>query len=392
MPRTCLRVCAAILLIAALSSASPAAESPDHVPADAAYTRAMAQALQALDTGDIDAARKHLESTPAGQRGFEFDYLHARAAQSPDASPAPDLITTIANPEVETRYAILNEHTRELVFICRDGSLVIHDLTSLDAPPRTVKHPGGSAVWRGDFSGDGKTFFSGHENGDVLVWNTQNWETKQTVSLGAGWPVRELAASPDGLAFVGESQSALELWSLAGDEPVKVAVVGERYNFGEGLAFSPQGDRIATGGMFDVILLDAKTGQQQAALSHASYTMGLEFSPDGTHIASAPRGNVNRFLSVFNVEQQASLFDAGPFDNYVVGLAFTPDGRRIAAGGCENKLRIFDAHSGEVVLDLPRPNCTSEPAFTRDALLLGWSEPDGFHFIELRDDKPAVTD
>ena len=351
--------------------------------ADAAYARAIQQAQQALDAGDVAAAREHLKSTQAAQRGFEFDYLQARAAAATEGTAAPDLIRTVKNPDVETRYGVLNEHARELVFICRDGGLVIHNLADLESPPRTVKHPDGSAVWRGVFSGDGKTFFSGHQNGDVVVWDAGTWEVKQTVSLGADWPVRELAASPDGLAFVGESQAALELWSLAEDEPVKVTTVGERYNFGEGLAFSPQGDRIATGGMFDVILHDAKTGEQQAALSHASYTMGLEFSPDGTHIASATRGNVNRFLSVFNIEQQSSLFDAGPFNNYVVGLGFSPDGRRIAAGGCENKLRIFDAASGVVVLDLARPECTSEPGFSRDGKLLGWSEADGFHFVEL---------
>jgi hypothetical protein len=30
---------------------------------------------------------------------------------------------------------------------------------------------------------------------------------------------------------------------------------------GEGLAYSPKGDKIATGGMFDILVHDAKTGQ-----------------------------------------------------------------------------------------------------------------------------------
>jgi hypothetical protein len=65
---------------------------------------------------------------------------------------------------------------------------------------------------------------------------------------------------------------------------------------------------------------------------------------------------------------------------------------RIAATGCENKLRIFDARSGAVVLDLPRPECTSEPFFTRDGRLLGWCEPDGVHFIELGELKTAMKE
>ena len=246
-----------------------------------------------------------------------------------------------------------------------------------------VKHPQGSAIWSGAYSREGDAFFSGHQNGEVLVWDAAKWEIRRTISLGADWPVRELAVAPDGSAFVAESQKELELWSLAGEQPKKVAGVGPRYNFGEGLAFSPQGDVLATGGMFDIILHDAKTGQNLRSMRHASYTMGLEFSPDGKRIASAPRGNVNKFLAIFDVTQDTPLFNAGPFGEYVAGMSFTPDGKLIAATGCEKALRLFDAATGKVVLALKRPECGSKPAFLRDGRLLGWNEPEGFLFIDL---------
>jgi WD40 repeat protein len=232
------------------------------------------------------------------------------------------------------------------------------------------------------FSHDGKRFFSGHQNGDVLVWDAATWKIEHTISLGAA-PVRELIAAPDGAAFAAEGVKELELWSLGGAEPKKVAGIGQRYNFGEGLAFSPQGDLLATGGMFDILLHDAKTGQMLRSMRHASYTMGLEFSPDGKRIASAPRGNVNKFLAVFDAGNQSQLFNAGPFGHYIAGMAFTPDGKRIAATGCEKVLRLFDAATGEIVLSLDRPECGAEPAYTRDGRLLGWYEPDGYRYIEL---------
>lgn len=217
----------------------------------------------------------------------------------------------------------------------------------------------------------------------MLVWDAAKWEIRRTISLGSNGPVRELAAAPDGSAFVAESEKELELWSLTGGDPKKVAGVGERYNFGEGLAFSPQGDVLATGGMFDIILHDAKTGQKLRSMRHASYTMGLQFSPDGKRIASAPRGNVNKFLAVFDVTQDNPLFNAGPFGNYVAGMAFSPDGKRIAATGCEKVLRLFDTATGAVTLSLARPDCGANLAFTRDGRLLGWSEPEGYRFIDL---------
>jgi WD40 repeat protein len=346
-----------------------------------AYARAIAQAQADLDAGRTAEARQRLDATDRALRSFEYDYLLARGAAPKGA--APDLVREIAWPKVETRYGVLNEVDRQVAFICRDGGVRVHDLNAPDAPPKSAAHEKGGAIWSGAFSRDGKTFAAGYENGDVVVWDAKTWKVRHTVSLGAKWPVRELAVAPDGSAFVAETQAELELWSLAGEVPKKVAGVGQRYNFGEGLAFSPKGDLIATGGMFDIILHDAKTGQKMNSMRHASYTMGLEFSPDGKRIASAPRANVNKFLAVFDVADGKQVFNAGPFEQYVAGLAFTPDGKRVAATGPQKDVRLFDVATGEVVLTLKRPDHTAKPGVSRDGRVLGWSEPGGYRFIDL---------
>ena len=81
---------------------------------------------------------------------------------------------------------------------------------------------------------------------------------------------------------------------------------------------------------------------------------------------------------MFDVATGKLLFNAGPFQEYVAGIAFTPDGKRIAATGCEKLQRIFDTTTGEIVLrQVTSPECGTEPAFSRDGRLLGWSESDG---------------
>lgn len=349
----------------------------------AAYAATINEVQSLLESGAVAEATAKLMTTEESRRGFEFRYLQARVAQLTEGKSAPDLVCTVAKPAVDTRYALLNPVAAQIVFICRDGGLRIHDLTMLEAEPVVVKHPAESPVWTGIFSHDGKAFASGHQNGEVIVWDVATWTVRQTVKVGEEWPVRELAISPDGLAMIAESKSGLELWSLADNTSKKIAKVGDRYNFGEGVAFSPTGDLIATGGMFDILLHDAKTGQQTRAMRHASYTMGLKFSPDGKRIASAPRGNVNKFLAVFDVTQDEPKFNVGPFGHYVAGLAFSPDGKRIAATGCEKVLRLFDASTGETVLSIKRDDCGSAPAFSHDGQVLGWSEPSGFMYIDL---------
>lgn len=376
--------CLALALSGATLALSGNALAQDAAaPADIkAYTALITQAQTVLEAGKLTEAKAALEKTDVNSRSFEYDYLTARITKE-SAAKAPDLVQKIAVTEIETRYGVLSPIARQVVFICRDGSLRIYDLNKPDDKPQIVPNEKGGAIWTGAFSHDGKTFAAGHEKGEVVIWDATTWKQRHVIKIAEGAPVREIALAPDGTAVVAEGKSSLELWTLEGEAPKKVADLGERYNFGEGLAFSPKGDLIATGGMFDILLHDAKTGAQKSSMRHASYTMGLEFSPDGKQIASAPRGNVNKFLSVFDIESAKPLFTGGPFAHYIAGLAFTPDGKRVIATGPIQDVRLFDAITGTVVLKLSRGAMTAKPSITHDGKILGWCEQNSFCYIDL---------
>jgi WD40 repeat protein len=157
---------------------------------------------QVLDAGQIDDARTALAQTELND-SLELRYLRVRLDRSHGTQPAPDLIQLVEKPaDVEVRYAVLHPSARQIVFLCRDGSLRIRDLTQRDSEPNVVPDENGSAVYRGQFSADGKRFLSGHENGKVIVRNAADWTEIATVPVGNAWPVRELAVSPDGTSFV----------------------------------------------------------------------------------------------------------------------------------------------------------------------------------------------
>lgn len=350
-----------------------------------AYIKAISSAAADLDAGRISEARNTLKATEEEWRSFEYVYLLARADAAAASAPAPDLLQTMAAPRVETRYGVLNPQTRHLAYPCRDGTVRIRDLRHPDVPEKVLRRDAAGAIWSAAYSADGKVLFAGCENGDVVAWDAGTLERRAVVSIAKDSPVRELAAAPDGSAFVAEGASALELWMMGGDKPRKSAEVGERYNFGEGLAYSPKGDLIASGGMFDINLYEARTGRPIRSINHASYTMGLDFSPDGTRIASAPSGNINKVLSVFDVEKGEQLAAAGPFACYVHGGIFTADGKRVISLACEKwpVLQLFDAASGRVVFSLPRSVGGRKPCVTPDGLFLGWNEKSGYQYVDL---------
>src|SRR5262245_34681547 len=92
------------------------------------YSQVITVAQSDLNSGRITEAVKQLETTEKTHRSFEYDYLLARTKA--DKVAPVELIQLIAKPKIESRYAVLNGATRQLVFICRDGSLVIHDMTT----------------------------------------------------------------------------------------------------------------------------------------------------------------------------------------------------------------------------------------------------------------------
>jgi WD40 repeat protein len=375
---------AALAAIALAAGVSPSF-AVDEIPEKEikAYVASLAKAETEIEAGKYAEAKTTLEKTDATQRSFEYDYLLAQANVAKQGSAPPDLVKKISASEVETRYGVLSPTARQAVFICRDGNLRIYDLSKPTEPPQIANHEKSGAIWTGAFSHDGKTFAAGHEAGEVVIWDTATWKEQQVMKIAEAAPVREIALAPDGSSVVAEGNSSLELWTLKGEVPKKIADLGERYNFGEGLAYSPQGDLIATGGMFDIILHDAKTGAQKSSMRHASYTMGLEFSPDGKQIASAPRGNVNKFLSVFDIASAKANFIGGPFPHYVAGLAFTPDGKRVVATGPIQDVRLFDPQSGTEILKLNRGVMTSKPSISHDGRILAWCEQNSFCYIDL---------
>lgn len=85
--------------------------------------------------------------------------------------------------------------------------------------------------------------------------------------------------------------------------------------------------------------------QERAALEgHADAVQCLDFSPDGSILASGGKDGTIRLWDVATAKLRSSIA-AG---NDVRALSFSPDGRKIAAGGGQ-RLAVWDAASGSAV-------------------------------------------
>ncbi|MBV9468660.1 MAG: hypothetical protein JOZ57_05395 [Abitibacteriaceae bacterium] len=97
-----------------------------------------------------------------------------------------------------------------------------------------------------------------------------------------------LTFAPDSglVALCTADGEAVEVWSLTAQRRVCTFTAATKGQAVEGLAFSPNSKILATQSPDALELWDAQTGRLQRTLNHHGPLYGLAFSPDGNHVAS----------------------------------------------------------------------------------------------------------
>jgi tRNA A-37 threonylcarbamoyl transferase component Bud32 len=178
--------------------------------------------------------------------------------------------------------------------------------------------------------------------------------------------VNGVAFSPDGTRVASGSQDGnIIIWDVA--QGVSLMTLRGHGNWVHGVEWSPDGSKLASASSDrKVIIWDTATGGILQTLSTPSYgEEAVDWSPDGSLLATGP------YFSDLILWSTATGVDIGYYKghaDWVTGVSFSPDGTKIATSSRDNSVRVWDTQTGEVLMQLDD--------HTDDVWSVAWS-PDG---------------
>ena len=198
-----------------------------------------------------------------------------------------------------------------------------------------------------DFSQNGDYLAAGSSDDNVYLWRASDGLLLYVLS-GHDIDVLNVAFSPDSSILASEDGNfEIRLWQAGSSIPYKVIHrTNEFGSLGNGLAFSPNGDLLASSsspfsnGKFDIIRLWKVSDGTflQTFDENTNGILSLAFSPDGETLAS---GSWNGTISLWRVSDGKLLNILEGHTDYVRSVVFSPDGEILASESRDGTIRLW---------------------------------------------------
>lgn len=205
------------------------------------------------------------------------------------------------------------------------------------------------------FSADGGRLAAGDTRGAVRFWNVASGEativSSPTNALGVFYHAASLSADGGTVAYL-DGQRGLRVWAAATQTARTISLHADSL---VGVAFSPDGQQLATTGGDTLRLLAAADGAELrswAVPGAAFQGKAVAFSRDGQLVAGGLSDGKIRLWRTTD-GGLAREFAAHPAQaEAIAALAVSPDGALLASGGRDRVVRLWRVTDGAPVREL----------------------------------------
>lgn len=184
------------------------------------------------------------------------------------------------------------------------------------------------------FSPNGQTLASSAKN--IILWNVNTGEVINTLPGNSPYSSYSLAFSPDGDRLASSSVELIQLWNPSSGEQVnRIELTGE--HIVNGLIFSPQGNLLLGKSNSGIQFWNPSNG---TAVSRLPQGQKYALSPDGQTLALCAGSEIS-LINVTSTQVVRTL----PVPSSCYQLVFLPDGKTLVSGGDGGKIELWDINT-----------------------------------------------